>query len=103
MAAAANRPRRLTLLVRAYCHLCDEMRTAVAPLAAAAGCAIEELDIDAYPALEARWGSLVPVLLADERELCHFRFDHAAWSACFVAAGPSVAGGESRTAGRLFG
>jgi len=72
---------RLTLLVRAYCHLCDEMREAVAPWAAAAGCEVEELDVDADPALEARWGSLVPVLLAGERELCHYRFDHAALGA----------------------
>ena len=26
----------LTLLTRAYCHLCDDMRTALAPLAAEA-------------------------------------------------------------------
>jgi hypothetical protein len=68
---------RLTLLVRAGCHLCDEMRDALAPLASAAGCAVEEIDVDADPALEARWGALVPVLLAGERELCHYRLEGA--------------------------
>ena len=71
----------LTLLVRAYCHLCDEMRVAVAPLAAAAGVALDEVDVDQAPALEARWGQSVPVLLAEGRELCHYRLDRAALAA----------------------
>ena len=65
----------LTLLVRAYCHLCDEMREAVVPLAAKTGVALREIDVDTDPVLEARWGEWVPVLLAGERELCHYRFD----------------------------
>ena len=81
MAATPSRPLRLTLLVRAYCHLCDEMRAALAPLAAAEGCAVDEIDVDADPALEARWGDKVPVLLAGERELCHYRLDGAALAA----------------------
>jgi Glutaredoxin-like domain (DUF836) len=83
--AAGSRPLRLTLLVRAYCHLCDEMRAAVAPWAAAQCCEVDEIDVDADSVLEARWGGLVPVLLAGERELCHYRFDPAALGA-FVAA-----------------
>lgn len=71
----------LTLLVRAYCHLCDEMREVVAPLAAAAGCSVSEIDVDADPALEARWGERVPVLLAGDLELCHYRIDCAALAA----------------------
>jgi hypothetical protein len=77
-------PVRLTLLVRAYCHLCDEMRDAVVPVAAAAGAVVDEIDVDTNPALEARWGERVPVLLAGERELCHYRIDHAALSACLA-------------------
>lgn len=69
-------PIRLTLLVRAYCHLCDEMRAALAERAA--GIPVDEVDVDADPALEARWGALVPVLLADGRELCHYRLDAVA-------------------------
>jgi hypothetical protein len=68
----------LTLLTRAYCHLCDDMRTALAPLAAEARMPIVELDVDADPQLEARFGDRVPVLLdggVDGRELCHFRLD----------------------------
>ena len=69
---------QLTLLVRAYCHLCDDLRAALQPLADAAGISIVELDVDADPALEARHGERVPVLLlgaADGVELCHYRLD----------------------------
>jgi thioredoxin reductase (NADPH) len=62
------------------------MREALAPLAAAAGCSVEEIDVDADPALEARWGERVPVLLAAERELCHYRIDRAALAAYFASA-----------------
>ena len=70
----------LTLLVRAYCHLCDEMRDALRPLAKAAGATITEIDVDADAAIEARFGDLVPVLLhgsIDGSELCHYRLDTA--------------------------
>ena len=70
----------LTLLIRAYCHLCDEMRDALAPLARSAGARVTEIDVDADAALEARFGDLVPVLLLggiDGRELCHYRLAKA--------------------------
>ena len=70
-------PSKLTLLVRAYCHLCDEMRHALLPLAAANGVAVEEIDVDSDSGLEARWGDKVPVLLAGNVELCHYRLDSA--------------------------
>ncbi|HTR59660.1 MAG TPA: glutaredoxin family protein [Casimicrobiaceae bacterium] len=76
----------LILLTRAYCHLCDEMRAALAPLAAAAGMTIEEIDVDGDPTLEARWGEAVPVLLAGESELCRYRLDRAALAAYLASA-----------------
>lgn len=39
------------------------------------------IDVDAHPALEEKYGELVPVLLAGEREICHYRLDPAALSA----------------------
>ncbi len=69
----------LTLLSRAYCSLCDEMRDALAPVAAAAGCAVAVVDVDADAALEEAWGDLVPVLFLGPpgagNELCHYRLD----------------------------
>lgn len=66
----------LTLLSRSYCHLCEEMRAALAPIALRHGAAIVEVDVDAHPALEDAHGDRVPVLFlgapADGRELCHY-------------------------------
>ena len=45
----------------------------------ALGVAFEEFDVDADPALEARYGDLVPVLTdAAGAEICHYRLDEAA-------------------------
>ena len=35
------------------------------------------LDVDEHPALEARWGEWVPVLLHGDHELCHYHLDEA--------------------------
>ena len=75
---ARGRLMQLTLVTRAYCHLCDDMRAALAPLAARHAATVIELDVDADAALERRWGELVPVLLlggADGVELCHYTLD----------------------------
>ena len=72
---------KLTLLTRAYCHLCDEMLAAVRPLAAARGAIVAVVDVDADPALERAFGELVPVLFAGDPaegvELCHYHLDPA--------------------------
>ena len=70
---------QLTLVTRAYCHLCDTMRETLAPLARQHGATIVEFDVDAHPALEAAYGDLVPVLLhgdvATGTVLCHYHLD----------------------------
>jgi hypothetical protein len=89
----------LTLLTRAYCHLCDEMLAAVTPLAAARGATLAVVDVDANPWLERLYGDRVPVLFAGEptdgRELCHGRLDRkqveVALQVPTGAAGPEVA------------
>ena len=72
----------LTLLTRAYCHLCDDMRAALLPLLQGHPVTLVERDVDADAGLEARYGDLVPVLLlgdaASGRELCHYHLDAAA-------------------------
>ncbi|SAL46617.1 glutaredoxin family protein [Caballeronia telluris] len=66
-----------TLYGRAWCHLCDEMRAELEPVAAQFGAAIEWIDIDtdADPVLAARYDEIVPVLVLDGVELCHYRLD----------------------------
>ena len=83
-------PLRLTLLSRAYCHLCDEMLGAVAPLAAAHGAKMVVVDVDADPALDAKYGDLVPVLFLGDPgsglELGHYHLDPARVDAALAAA-----------------
>lgn len=67
----------LTLMSRGYCHLCHDMEAALAPLATEFGAAVRVVDVDADPALEARYDELVPVLLHGETELCHYFLDEA--------------------------
>ena len=69
------------MLVRADCHLCEEMRDSLAPWLTAEGFALDEIDVDSEPALAARWGAYVPVLLDGDRELCHYRLDRSALAA----------------------
>ena len=78
--------RLLTLLSREYCHLCCEMEARVKAEIAGHEVAIEVIDVDRDPALEARWGELVPVLLAGEREICHYHLDRAALAAWLASA-----------------
>jgi glutaredoxin len=67
----------LTLYGRAWCHLCDDMRAALEPLLAEFGAQVEIIDVDSDPSLEARYNELVPVLLCDGIELCHYRLDES--------------------------
>lgn len=58
---------------RAGCHLCAEMRDA---LAAWPALAVVEADVDDDPELVRRYGARVPVLVApDGNEICHYFLD----------------------------
>ena len=72
---------RLTLYGRRYCHLCDDMASALAELVAELGLGLDIVDVDRSPALEARYGERVPVLVHGETELCHYFLDHTAVAA----------------------
>lgn len=67
--------RTLTLYGRSYCHLCDDMAAALEPLLTEFGCRVDILDVDATPALAARYGDKVPVLMLAGAELCHYFLD----------------------------
>lgn len=77
----AAEPRALTVLSRVDCHLCHEMAAQLHALAARHGFTLEVIDVDEHPALEERFGERVPVLLAGDEELCHYRLDAAALDA----------------------
>jgi hypothetical protein len=66
------------LYSRSWCHLCEDMLDALRALAPAhAPFAVDVVDVDADPALVARFDELVPVLYGrlDEPELCHYFLD----------------------------
>ena len=65
----------LTLYSRAWCHLCEQMLDALRPLADAFGATVEVVDVDGDPELVARYDELVPVLVCNGVELCHYRLD----------------------------
>jgi thioredoxin reductase (NADPH) len=69
---------RLRVLSRQWCHLCDELRASLAPIAAEFVLAVEVVDVDAHPELEAQWDEKVPVLLLDGAYVCHYHLDEAA-------------------------
>lgn len=66
---------KLTLISRSFCHLCSDMEAALAPLAAEFGAEVEVLDVDDDPALVERYDELVPLLLHNGVELCHYFLD----------------------------
>jgi hypothetical protein len=100
--AVPGGPARLTLLVRAYCHLCDEMADALRPLAHAHGSIVEVIDVDdaGNGALEAAWGDRVPVLFAGApdmaTELCHYRLDRRLVELALSGAGKLARDAEIR-------
>jgi thiol-disulfide isomerase/thioredoxin len=67
--------RTLVLYGRPYCHLCDDMAVALAPIAAELGYRVEVVDVDSSPDLEVRYGERVPVLVHEGSELCHYFLD----------------------------
>ena len=72
---------RFTLYSRSWCHLCEDMLAALRTLEQPGQAFdVEVIDVDADPALEARFDELVPVLYGDlaEPELCHYFLDEAA-------------------------
>jgi Glutaredoxin-like domain (DUF836) len=56
----------LRLLSRSGCHLCEEMKGVVEPLVLSLGGTLDVVDVDLDPALAARWGNEIPVLLDAE-------------------------------------
>jgi glutaredoxin len=65
-------PRDLTLYSRPGCHLCDEAKKQIAPLAARFGASVREVNIDADPILRTRYNEEVPVLFLGARKVAKF-------------------------------
>jgi hypothetical protein len=66
---------RVTLVTRPGCHLCEAAREVVARVCTDLGETWEELDMDADPALAARYAEEIPVTLVDGRQHDFWRVD----------------------------
>jgi hypothetical protein len=77
------------LYSRSWCHLCEDMLAALRTHMTCLGlpCTVDVVDVDADPALVARFDELVPVLFAGGQELCHYFLDEAALQAWLARCG----------------
>jgi Glutaredoxin-like domain (DUF836) len=66
---------RFSLYSRPGCGLCEEMLSELGALPAARGIPIEVIDVDLNPAMQARYGHKIPVLLFAGELVCHGRLD----------------------------
>ena len=67
---------RWTVYSRAECSLCErlieELAELIGPEAAAT---VQVVDIEGQPELERKYGTRIPVLLADDEFVCAYRLD----------------------------
>ena len=65
----------LTLYSRPGCHLCDEMKAVIAHVRAGRPIPVtlQEVDVSTDAALEARYGTEIPVLLLNGRKVAKYR------------------------------
>lgn len=66
---------QLVLYVRRECHLCADMHRELTALEAQQGFSLTLVDVDSHPALAARYGHKVPVLVGGDEEICHYFLD----------------------------
>ena len=72
---AAAGPREVTLYTRPGCHLCEEAKTAVAPLLREFGAVLREVNIENDAVLEERYGWDIPVIFLGARKAAKHRVD----------------------------
>jgi glutaredoxin len=72
---AAAGPRVVTLYTRPGCHLCEEAKTAMAPLLREFGAALREVNIENDVVLEGRYGLDIPVIFIGARKAAKHRVD----------------------------
>jgi glutaredoxin-like protein DUF836 len=69
---------RLMLYSRPGCHLCEEMRAVVAPIAREAGVVLDEMVVDDDPVAAAQYDLEIPVLCIDGVKAFSIRVSPAA-------------------------
>jgi glutaredoxin len=72
---AAASPREVTLYTRPGCTLCEEAKTAIAPLLREFGAQLHEVNIETDAVLEERYGWDIPVIFVGARKAAKHRVD----------------------------
>lgn len=72
---AAAGPREVTLYTRPGCHLCEEAKTAIAPLLREFGAVLREVNIEKDAVLEERYGWNIPVIFIGARKAAKHRVE----------------------------
>jgi glutaredoxin len=67
--------RDVTLYTRPGCHLCDEAKSAIAPLLREFGATLREVNVDADAVLKERYGWDVPVIFIGSKKAAKHRVD----------------------------
>ena len=67
-------PSEVILYTRPGCGLCDDAALELRSLAGALGFVFAERDIDLHPSLRKRYNDVIPVVLADGREIARAPF-----------------------------
>ena len=70
-------PRDVTIYSRPGCHLCEEVKSQMAPLLAEFGARLTEINIDEDQELRARYDYDVPVIFLGARKVAKHRMDIA--------------------------
>ena len=71
-------PVQLTLFIREGCHLCDDMEQALREYESEFDFEIQRVPIDNDAELEQAYGTMVPVLVCGDVEICHYFLDKQA-------------------------
>jgi glutaredoxin len=64
---------KLLFYTRKECDLCEEMKEVIREVASRCPLAIEEMDVDASPDLQDKYGNEVPVLFINGRKAFKYR------------------------------
>jgi glutaredoxin len=70
---AATGPHEVTLYTRPGCHLCEEAKSAIAPLLSECGAVLREVNIEGDTVLEERYGLDIPVIFIGSRKAAKHR------------------------------
>ena len=65
----------LTVYSRLGCHLCEDMQKLLPEYLEESGLSFDVVYIDGDSSLEEQYGTLIPVLKAGNKEICHYFLD----------------------------